>query len=400
MHMFRFRDPFRRAQLAIAVLFCCLGFQYATWASRLPTIKTRLGLTPAAVGLLLLACGIGAAASFPLVTMLMRKWGSRRLGYVSALGLSLLLPALAVAPSYPVGLVIMGADGIAVACLNAAMNAQGATLEARHQRHTMAKLHAAFSGGALLAALLASGLGALTPSLPVHFGVAASLMVLVLVSTRSGLLREDLPAPVRGSRRRLAMPSRLTVWLGCAMAFGTVTEAAMNDWSALYLKDVANAAPELAPIGIAVISVMMVLARLLADGWRARWGDKRVVIAGGALAGSGLAVAVLLGGVAPALAGFACVGLGMAAVTPCVYVAAAAAGPDALTLVAAMGVTGLLAGPPMIGFIANATDLGWGMAAVAACAGLVSVCVTQIRWPSAVSRMESSTKELSTTTGN
>ena len=53
--------------MAIAALFCSLGFQYATWASRLPAIKADLGLTAAEVGLLLMAAGIGAVASFPLV---------------------------------------------------------------------------------------------------------------------------------------------------------------------------------------------------------------------------------------------------------------------------------------------------------------------------------------------
>jgi MFS family permease len=178
----------------------------------------------------------------------------------------------------------------------------------------------------------------------------------------------------------------MTLWLGCAMAFGTVTEGAMNDWSALYMKDVVDAPAQLAPMGIAVVSVMMVLARILGDGWRSRWGDARVVRVGSAVAGTGLALALLAGGVAPALIGFACVGLGMAVVTPCLYVAAAAEGPDALALVAAMGTTGLLAGPALIGFIAGVSSLVWGMAAVAASAVLVSLCTTQIRWkkPSAV----------------
>ncbi len=73
-------------------------------------------------------------------------------------------------------------------------------------------------------------------------------------------------------------------------------------------------------------------------------------------------------------------GLGIAAVTPCVYAAAARQGSDALTLVAAMGTTGLLAGPPLIGFIAGASDLAWGMGAVAASAGAVALCSTRIRW--------------------
>ncbi|MEU0633767.1 MFS transporter [Streptomyces sp. NPDC005989] len=388
--MFGVTDQFRRAQLAIAALFCFLGFQYATWASRLPALKTRLDLTEAELGLLLMACGAGAAASFPLVAVLMRRMGSRRLAVLSAVCLSLLLLALSAAPDYPVALVVICCNGVAVGSLNVAMNAQGAALEVTYRRTAMAKLHATFSAGSLFAALLASGVNVVTTDVAVHFGVAAALLLLLVGLTRSGLLTEDQqtpagthaedPAPEK-RRRRLSMPARVTVWMGCAMVFGTVTEGAMNDWSALYMKDVVGAASELAPMGIAVVSVMMVLARIFADGWRSRWGDGRIVRVGGVVAGAGLALALLAGGVVPTLIGFACVGLGVAAVTPCIYVAAAAQGTDALALVAAMGTTGLLAGPALIGFIASAGSLVWGMGAVAASAILVSLCATQIRWP-------------------
>ncbi|MEU1868866.1 MULTISPECIES: MFS transporter [unclassified Streptomyces] len=390
--MSRLHDPFRRGQLAIAALFLSLGFQYATWAARIPALKTDLDLSAAEVGVLLMAAGVGAAVSFPAVAWLMRRMGSRRLALLSQLGLALLLLALAAAPNYPVALLVMCADGVLVGCLNVAMNAQGAALEARHARNTMARLHAVFSAGSLLAALLASGMTAATGSVAAHFGVAVVLLAALGVTARTGLLDEDAPADAAATadaprpadpepaRRRWTVPSRPTLWMCCAMVFGTVAEGAMNDWSALYLKDIAEASAELAPLGIAVVSGMMVVARLFADGWRSRWGDGRVVLLGSAVAGTGLAVALVSGGVAPALAGFACMGLGIAAVTPCVYAAAARQGSDALTLVAAMGTTGLLAGPPLIGFIAGASNLAWGMGAVAASAGAVALCSTRIRW--------------------
>lgn len=397
--MLHVHDPFRRAQLAIGALFFSLGFQYATWASRLPAIKGRLGLTAGQVGLLLMATGIGAAAAFPLVAMLMRRLGSRRLSLLSAFGLTLLLIPLSVMPNYPVALLIMGVDGALVACLNVAMNAQGAALEAVHERNAMAKLHATFSGGSLGAALLASGMNSVTSTVAVHFATAAVLLLLLTAYARPGLLTQEQATAKseatadeaagadntseekKGkSRSKWTVPTRMTLWMGAAMAFGTITEGAMNDWSAIYMKDVAKASAELAPMGIAVVSVMMVLARLFADGWRSRWGDGLIVRAGSALAGAGLALALLSGGIVPALIGFAAVGLGIAAVTPCVYVAAAGQGSDALTLVATMGTTGLLAGPPVIGFIANASGLVWGLGAVAASAIVVSLCSTQIRW--------------------
>lgn len=389
----------RRAKWAIAALFCVLGFQYATWASRLPTLKARLGLSESELGLLLMACGAGAAASFPLVAYLMRRLGSRRLALLSALVLAAVLILLSVAPNYPVALLIVCCDGVGVGALNVAMNAQGAALETKFRRTAMAQLHATFSAGLLGAALLASGVNLVTSAITAHFGTAVVLLVLLLAYARPGLLTDADQQPARaedegsgqeapeGTKKRrsaLTVPSRMTLWMGCAMVFGTVTEGAMNDWSALYMKDVAKASGTLAPMGIAVVSGMMLVARVFADRWRTRWGDGLVVRVGSAVAGIGLALALLAGGVVPTLAGFACVGLGAAAVTPCVYVAAAAKGSDALALVAAMGTTGLLVGPALIGFIAGAAGLVSGMGAVAVSALIVCLSATRIRWGSLV----------------
>ncbi|MFD5792708.1 MFS transporter [Streptomyces diastatochromogenes] len=371
---------FRRAKWAIAALFCFLGFQYATWAARLPALKTRLDLGAGELGLLLMACGVGAAASFPLVAVLMRRLGSRRLSLASALCLVALLAALSVVPNYPLALLVICGDGVAVGCLNVAMNAQGAALETEYGRTAMSQLHATFSAGLLGAALLASGITGVTASVPAHFAVAAVLLLLLLVYARQGLLPHTANPDTPKQRTRLTLPSGKTLLMGCAMAFGTITEGAMNDWSTLYMKDVVEAPSAVAPLGIAVVSVMMLLARVRADRWRGRWGDGRVVRTGSAVAGLGLALALPAGGVVPTLLGFACVGLGAAAVTPCVYVAAAERGSDALALVAAMGTTGLLAGPALIGFVAGAGGLTLGMAAVAASALIVTLTATRIPW--------------------
>ncbi len=398
MHMLRVRDDFLRAHLAIAALFCFLGFQYATWISRLPTLKTRFELSDGRIGLLLMASGIGAAASFPLVASMMKRYGSRTLATVSALVLGLVLAGFTLAPNFPVLLLVAALDGVAVGFLNVAMNAQGAALEVRFRRTAMSRLHATFSAGLGLAALLASGVNVVTTALSAHFAVAAGVLALLLLLAQTGMLADEPQAAATAAdapdadapdaeagrptkRRGIPLPSRITVWMGLAMVFGTITEGAMNDWSALYLKDVVHASPQLAPMGIAVISVMMVLARLFADGWRTRFGDGRIVRVGSTVAGLGLALALLVGGVVPALIGFACVGLGVAAVTPCVYVAAARQGSDALALVAATGTTGLLAGPAVIGFVANATSLVWGMGVVAVSALVVALCATRIAWP-------------------
>jgi MFS family permease len=298
-----------------------------------------------------------------------------------------ILAALSVSSTFWVAIVVLFLDGILIACLNVAMNAQGADLETKFERNTMARLHAVFSGGTFASALLASAVTSFTTKLPVHFLIAGILLLGLLAVSWTGLLPADTPPDTAeaaadaspSGKRRWAIPSMVVLGLGIAMIFSELTEGAMNDWSALYLRDVTHAATQVTPLGIATVSAMMVLARLFADRWRARWGDKRVVLVGTTLAAIGLAGALLAGGWVPALIGFACVGLGMAAVAPCIYVAAAKHGPDALALVAATGTAGLLVGPPIIGFVASASSLVWGLTVVVVAIVLVFVSVTRIQ---------------------
>ncbi|BCY08406.1 MFS transporter [Actinoplanes sp. L3-i22] len=373
---------FRRAQLSVAALFGSLGFQYSTWAARIPALTERLHLSSAEVGVLLLAAGVGAVLSAPLVPRLMAALGSRTLAVTAVFVLVAALAGLAVVPGYPLALGVLLIDGVAVGCLNVAMNAQGAALESTFERTTMAKLHATFSGGIFGGALLASAVTSATGSVPVHFAVAGAILLVLALSARPALLPEDLPSPAAATGRKWSLPTGAVLWLGLAMLLATITEGAMTDWSALYLKDVAHAADHLLPLGIAVTSGMMLLARLFADGWRDHWGDRSVVVAGGTLAAAGLAAGLLGGGAYAALAGFACVGLGMAAVSPCLYMAAARHGTTALTAAATMSTTGLLVGPPAIGFVAQGVGLTWSMAVVAGTAALTALCATAIRWPS------------------
>ncbi|MFI1996226.1 MFS transporter [Actinoplanes sp. NPDC020271] len=380
---------FRRAQLSVAALFGSLGFQYSTWAARIPALTDRMHLTAAQVGVLLLAAGVGAVISAPLVPRLMSTLGSRTLAVTAVVVLVAVLAGLAVVPVYALALAVLLVDGVAVGCLNVAMNAQGAALESTFERTTMAKLHATFSGGIFAGALLASAVTSLTSSVPAHFAVAGAVLLGLALSARPALLPSrptpagpapSGPAPSEPAARRWHRPTGAVLWLGVAMLLATITEGAMTDWSALYLKEITHAADHLLPLGIAVTSGMMLLARLLADGWRDRWGDRTVVVAGGTLAGAGLAAGLLAGGPYPVLAGFACVGLGMAAVSPCLYMAAAREGTAALTAAATMSTTGLLVGPPAIGFV----GLHWSMAVVVGTAWLTVLCALSMRWPSRI----------------
>ncbi|WP_295762833.1 MFS transporter [Undibacterium sp.] len=375
----------RRNQLAVATLFLVLGFNFSSWASRIPALKNQLALSAAEVGVLLLACGLGAVFSFPVTAVLLQRLGSRRLCMLTGALLPLLLLSLSIVENLQLAMLMMALEGLVVSCLNVAMNAQGVAVETLGQRAIMSRLHAVFSLGGLLGALFASAITSYSASLVLHFALCAALLWAAVILALPYLLADTLRAPAKAlaeakSGWRIVLPNRLALWLGAIAMCGTVVENSMSDWSALYLKEVVRVAPELAPLGIACVSGAMLLARWFGDGWRMRWGAQRMLTIGGALAGSGLAMALLLGGLIPALLGFALVGLGIAAVSPCVYTAAAKNGPVALASVTTMGSIGGLMGPPMIGFIAHASSFSWGMAVIALAAYLVAAATRKMSW--------------------
>ena len=60
----------RWRKVAIPALFLLLGIVYASWASRIPSIRDALQLDAASLSLALLCGGLGAVASFPLAAWL------------------------------------------------------------------------------------------------------------------------------------------------------------------------------------------------------------------------------------------------------------------------------------------------------------------------------------------
>jgi MFS family permease len=374
------RHHLKTATYAVAALFFALGFNYGSWASRLPAIKSQLNLDPAQVGFLLLAAGLGAVFSFPVTTAVLQRFGSKKVCLGAGLALPLVLPALAFAPNYGFALAIMAFEGVAHSCLNVAMNAQGVAVELENGKPIMSRLHAVFSLGGLAAALFASLMTGVSPDLSLHLCIVA-VLIWGAVLWASPRLLADRAETASTSEKRFSLPTGMAVLLGLTALFGTIVEGSMVDWTALYLRNDLNAEQWVAPLGLASFSGAMLLARWFGDGWRARWGSRKLLLAGSSFAGMGLLLGLAVGGVVPALIAFALVGLGVAAVSPCVYMAAARQGAVALAAVTTMGSIGALMGPPMIGFIAHVSSLTWGLALVALGALMIAVLVRKISWP-------------------
>ncbi|NKX45433.1 MFS transporter [Roseicyclus persicicus] len=355
---------------AVAAAFLFNGLLFGVWASRVPAFKARFDLDPAALGLLLLALAGGAIASFPVAGILSEKWGAERLALRCALayGPALMLVALAPSPLWlGVALAVFGAFHGA---MDVAMNGWAARVERGLGRSTMSIFHAMYSLGAGLGA--ASGYGAGLAGLPpaVHFAaVAAGGAALCLAVILRGMKGVAAPAPAAGAAPLLAWPSGALVLVGLVAFASSVGEGAMADWSAVYLATAIGATEAQAALGYAAFSATMVLTRLAGGALVTRFGPVAVTRASGATAAAGMTLALTAPGLGAALAGFALVGVGYAVLMPLVFSRAAndpvmRPGP-ALASVATLGYGGMLVGPAVVGFIAQATSLPVAFAGLA-----------------------------------
>lgn len=349
----------RWAWRAVSAVFFANGAVLATWAARIPDIRSRLGLDPGALGLALLAMAVGALIAMNISGYMAARIGSRPVTTVAGVCLCLTLPLLAVAPGYLALVGALALFGAANGALDVAMNAQGVAVEKRYGRPILSAFHAMFSVGGTVGAFVGALMAGRHVAPLAHF-VGAALIAGALVFA-SGTPMLPAHADAAGSGLALARPSRAVLALGVVAFCVVLMEGAMSDWSAIYLRDTVRSGAGLAAVGYGAFSVAMATMRFSGDALTAHYGPRTLVRVSGGLGVLGMALA-LSGLWAPAtIAGFTLVGLGCAVVFPITLSAAGriggASAATTLAMVATCGYLGFLAGPPLIGLLANALSL-------------------------------------------
>jgi MFS family permease len=184
-----------------------------------------------------------------------------------------------------------------------------------------------------------------------------------------------MPAPA-GDPLFVVPRGRLAV-LGAIALAAFMAEGAMGDWSAIYLRMDLGASPVTAAWGFAAFSLTMAVGRLTGDRLVARFSPAAIVVAGALIGASTLAAALAASHPAAAVLGFAGIGLGLANVAPIVF-SAAGRMPDlapgiGIAAVSTAGYCGFLAGPPLIGLVAEGSSLTVALGLVAAVVGMMTL---------------------------
>ena len=362
----------RRARFAVGGCFFVNAVLYANLIPRLPEVKTDLGLSNSSLGAALAALPLGALLAGMSSAVLIRRFGSAR---VASAGLFLLAAAVwgaAAAPNWPLLAAALLFAGALDAIVDVAQNAHGLRVQRAYGRSILNAFHGIWSIGAVAGGLLGSAAAGLGIPLPVHLAVVGLLFgVPALFGSRAMLPGHDDtereaddagPAPSAAttrSLRRAALPAMAA--LGVLAACGAFVEDAGASWSALYLRDELAAGAAAAGLGFVALSVAMTVGRLTGDRVVDRFGQRRVVRAGGALTAAGMGLALAVPSIPTTVLGFALAGLGVATLVPAVYHAA-----DELPgLPRGLGLAivnwllriGFLLSPLLIGVVADATSL-------------------------------------------
>lgn len=354
--------------LAVGLVFASDSLLFSSWLAHIPQVKARLGLSDGQLGLVLFALPAGLLTMNPFTGRIIARLGEARACFWSAVGLALTVCIPVNAPNVlllSVGLFLMGLNA---SLINVAMNTAATNLERQQNIVIMSACHGMWSLGGLIGSGVAGIIIAQNISPSWHVFALSGLILIVTVLLQPRLTR--IPSSSRTATGEKAGSSfvkpTFDLWLmiliGITVSMG---EGVALDWSAVYLHETLGASSQVAALGFGCFSLTMTGLRFVGDAITPRIGARRWLQIGGLVGAAGLALAIALPYPPTALIGFALLGVGCSLGAPILYAAALripgippAAG---LATFASFSFVGFLAGPPLIGFIAEAAGLYYGL---------------------------------------
>ncbi|MEU8256894.1 MFS transporter [Micromonospora inaquosa] len=359
----------RLARNAVAVTFTLNGLAVGSWFSRVPAVREALDLSAGRLGLLLLAMSVGALLAMPTSGLLAQRFGAARTVTMAtvlvAVGLTVAGLGATMIGSFALVALGLVALGYGSGACDVAMNVEGAAVERRLGRTIMPRFHAGWSLGSVAGAALGAGAARFDVSVGAHL-VAVAVVVLAgtALAARAflpvGSDHTGDPADATPAARRRA---QLAAWreprtllIGLFVLVAAFTEGAANDWLAVAFIDGRDLS-EAAGAGVfAVFVVGMTVGRTAGTIALDRWGRVPVLSGTIGLAVVGAGLAVLAGSGPVAIVGVALWGLGASLGFPVGMSAAAddeAHAAVRVSVVAVIGYTAFLGGPPLLGLVGD-----------------------------------------------
>ncbi len=356
-----------RSRWAVGSLFFLHGLCFSSWGARIPAIQQQLNLSETLLGTVLFAVPMGSILSLPLAAWLSSHLSSRQMLPLALILYVSFLVTLGLASTPGQLAFFLGFFGVASNLVNVAVNTQAVEVEKLYKKSVMASLHGLWS----LAGFVGAGLGVGMMAFQIrpfwHFSFIVLIVLAVLFFNFKFLLPDT---SVSSSKTSLfPWPDRTLLGLGLIACLSMICEGTMFDWSGVYFKKIIEAPPSFVAAGYTAFMSTMAGTRFYADRFVARFGIQKVLRTCSLLIFLGLMISVLLPYFWPCILGFLLVGAGTSAVVPLVYSEAGKlkgrSTSLAISSVSTVGFLGFLVGPPLIGWVAGATNLRVSFAIIA-----------------------------------
>jgi len=346
-----------KERISLSIYFFLLGFGFASWASRIPSIKENFDFNEAELGNLLLAMPISSLIGLPISGWLVSKFNSRVPLFASF--------AVFAASLYAIGSVSrLGHLVIAVSvfsfCMrisNITVNTQSLALQEKREKRIIGSFHGLWSLGGLFGALFSTILVKFKVPMIDHFLYVAVISLLAGTLAYPFLLKKDKSEV--GNKLVLGKPDAYILYLGLMVFFAALCEGGMFDWSGVYFKEVVG--EEVFTLGYLLFMSFMAFSRFYSDRLSEMLGLQKTYLLGSLIVTAGMLIAIIFPFYWPVLIGFSLVGIGVAAVFPMTFGLAGKSkkySPGmAISIISTYGIIGMLIGPPLVGYLAHAIGL-------------------------------------------
>ncbi len=370
-----------RIRVAVSAFFFCQGLCFTTWASRIPDIKFSLGLSEAALGAILFALPAGQLTAMPFSGRLVTKFGSRNVLRIAVFLYAFALTNVGLASqSWQLALALYF-FGVCGNLCNISVNTQAIRAEKLYGRSIMTSFHGVWSVGGFTGASVGLLLSANNFDPYQHFWLIAATIIIIGFAMQRFLQTGKSAATEK--RNLFTLPDKMLMQLGLIGFCSMASEGAMVDWSGVYFKEVVHAPENLVTLGFTTYMITMAIGRFFGDRLVTRFGRKKLLQYSGITICTGLVLSASLPYVATATLGFILVGLGVSSIVPMVYSSTSRVSKVppgiALASVSSISFLGFLIGPPVIGFIAEVSNLRYSFILIALLGLSITFMVSRLR---------------------
>ena len=337
---------------------------FGVWLALIPEVQSGLNLDKSQLALGLMGAPTGMLMTLPFAGKVANTFGIRKILYVGfpVFFLSITLIGL-VDGLYSLFLVLF-LVGVNMSLLELALNVHAGRVEKHTRRVIMNRCHGFWSLGIMTGSLLGSALHSESTVLMILIMCASALFPVAWLLCLGLPSYENITDVEVPPVFMIPQFPAILIYI-CVFAFGiTIIEGAMADWASVYVKEMLGPEAQGTGYGFGLFAAFMALGRFFGDYLKIKLGTIIVARVFVILAILGLIILVTTDDLWLALVGFALTGMGVSIGFPLAVTSAASIDDKReasyVAFLSLIALIGFLVGPPIIGFLANVTNLKTG----------------------------------------